>query len=55
MVRLDPAGLRGEAERESDVELVERRHLPVKPCVRIGPVAVGPAQAGAQMPDAEPA
>src|SRR5688572_11471406 len=46
--------LRREAERDGHVEILERIHLPVEPSERIGPEAVGPGDAGAQVTDAEP-
>ena len=49
-----PAVLRREAEGHGDLELLQRRHLAVEPVERVGSEAVGPGQAGAQMPHPEP-
>src|SRR3546814_1243865 len=53
VVRGDAAVLRGEAEGHRDVELRQRLHLAIEPGERAGTEAVGPAQAGAQMPDTQ--
>src|SRR3972149_212165 len=54
MVRLYAACLRGEAEGQSDVEVLERPHLPVEPGEREWTVAVRPAEAGAELFYPEP-
>src|SRR5690606_31601911 len=45
--------LRRDAEGEGDIEALERLHLAVEPGVRVRAKAVGPAQAGSQVPDPE--
>src|SRR5690242_14943938 len=50
---LHSEGFRGEAERHGGLELVQRAHQAVEPAVRIGPQAVGPTEAGAQVAYAE--
>src|SRR5205085_5154348 len=49
VVRLDAAVLGREAERQRDVEALERAHLAIEPAVGAGAEAVGPAEAGAQV------
>jgi len=42
-----------EAVRDRGIERLQRLHLAVEPCVGFGPEAIGPAQAGPQILDAE--
>ena len=44
----------GETECKGEVELAQGVHLPVEPGVRLGAMPVGPADARAQLGDAEP-
>src|SRR3954469_22844084 len=53
MVRTDARGLWGKAEGQRNIELFQCGHLAVEPRFRIGTVAIGPAQAGAEMANAE--
>jgi len=41
--------LRREAECQSDIERLQRPHLPVEPRIRVFAKAIGPAQTGSQM------
>jgi hypothetical protein len=52
-MRSNPTGLRCKAERQGDIEFFERAHLAVEPCFGVGSQAVGPAEAGSQVPHAE--
>src|SRR5918996_549379 len=52
MVRAKALRLRGEAERQRDVERFERLHLAVEPSLRVRPETVGPAQSRSDMPHA---
>src|SRR4051812_25362613 len=49
MMRRDPAALRRKAERQRDVEILERAHLAVEPGVGVRTQAIGPTQACAQL------
>jgi hypothetical protein len=53
MVRSHAAGFGSKAERKGDIKLVESGHLTIKPCVRIGTLAVGPAQASSELANAK--
>ena len=52
-MRFDAEMLGGEAEGDRRIEVGERLHLPVEPVERIGAEAVGPAETGTQLGDAE--
>src|SRR3954463_8831217 len=53
VVRPHAGPLRREAVGQGDVEGVERGHLAIEPGLRVGPEAVRPAEAGAEMADSE--
>ena len=52
-MRPQAAALGRETERQRDGERLERLHLAVEPRLRVRALPVGPAQAGAEVPDAE--
>src|SRR5687768_7758855 len=52
-MRPDSLCLRCEAEREGDLEGLERAHLAVEPGLGVRAEAVGPAHAGAEMANAK--
>src|SRR5438046_2614880 len=54
VMRANADAFRSEAERQGDVERLESAHLSIEPAVCIRPVRIGPAQARAQLLDAEP-
>src|ERR1700719_806507 len=47
--------LRRETQRKCGIELLQRTHLPVKPCFRVFAETVCPTHAGTQMPDVQTA
>lgn len=53
-MRNDAARRRSEAERYSQVELIERSHLAVEPGGCVGPMPVRPAQTRPQVLDSQP-
>jgi hypothetical protein len=52
-MRPNAAGFRGKAERQRDVELLERAHLSVEPRFGVGSQTVRPTQAGSQVTNPE--
>ena len=53
-MRLQTAVVGRKAEGDRDVEIFERPHLAIEPCLSIGTKTVGPAEPGAQVANAEP-
>jgi hypothetical protein len=49
-MRPEPLAFRSEAERDGDIERLQRFHLALEPRAGIGSFCISPAQAGTQFP-----